>query len=335
MKCALLMLDRSPITSITGPMEIISLANSLVDPDKRLSLELVSTTGQPVTCLGGLTLSVHGHYRQVEGLDLILIGAIGHPAHRESGFDVDVLQWLIQQHALGTKIVSICTGAFVLAATGLLDGKQATTHWQCASLFKESYPQVILRSEKMITQQGNLYCSGGASAYQDMSLYLVREFFGDAVAQYCAKAILIDSDRYSQAHYASYQPSRHHNDALVHKIQDWLRDNLDGNLASNSSGEACESMSKGFSITDLAKMVHLSERQFKRRFKQATNESPLAYVQALRVEMAKHLLEVTGQGIEAVSRAVGYEDVRFFRQIFKRIVGLSPSEYRQKFALMA
>jgi len=304
-------------------MEILSLANSLVDPDERLSLELVSTTGEPVTCLGGLKLSVHGHYRQIEGLDIIIIGAIGHPAHREGGFDDDVLQWLRQQHVMGTKIVSICTGAFVLAATGLLDGKQATTHWQCASLFRESYPLVTLRSEKMITQQGNLYCSGGASAYQDMSLYLVREFFGDSIAQYCAKAILIDSDRYSQAHYARYQPSRHHNDELVHKTQDWLRDNLTGNLTD------------GFSIVDLAAMVHLSERQFKRRFKQATNESPLAYIQALRVEMAKHLLETTGKGIETVGRAVGYEDVRFFRQLFKRITGLSPSDYRQKFALTA
>ncbi len=333
MKCALLMLDRSPITSITGPMEILSLANSLVDPDERLSLELVSTTGESVTCLGGLKLSVHGHYRQIEGVDIIIIGAIGHPAHREGGFDDDVLQWLKQQHKLGSKIVSICTGAFVLAATGLLDGKQATTHWQCASLFKESYPQVILRSEKMITQQGNLYCSGGASAYQDMSLYLVREFFGEAIAQYCAKAILIDSDRYSQAHYASYQPSRHHNDELVHKVQDWLRDNLDGNLTCGSIEGASGGMIKGFSIVDLAAMVHLSERQFKRRFKQATNESPLVYIQALRVEMAKHLLEATGQGIETVGRAVGYEDVRFFRQLFKRLTSLSPTDYRQKFAL--
>lgn len=318
MKCALLMLDRSPVTSVCGPMEILALANSLVEEDKRLVLQLVSTTGEPVTCLGGLQLSVHAHYRQIESPDLIVIGAIGHPALRKDEFDSDVLQWLTDQHALGVKIVSICTGAFVLAATGLLNGKQATTHWQCANLFRQSFPHVLLRSEKMITHQGNLYCSAGASAYQDMSLYLIREFYGDDIAQQCAKAVLIDSDRYSQLQYSSHQPTRQHNDELVHSLQDWLRDHV-----------AHES----FSIVDLADKVHLSERQLKRRFKQATNESPLAYIQALRIELAKQLLETTMQGIEVVGRGVGYEDVRFFRQVFKRIAGLSPSEYRQKFAL--
>ncbi len=317
MKCVLLILDNSPITSITGPMEILTLANSLVKPEQRLQLTLVSPNGESVSCLGGLQLSVHGNLDAQEQVDLVLIGAIGHPAMRPAEFDADVINWLQVRHAEGSKIASICTGAFVLAATGLLNGKQATTHWQCASLFKQSYPEVLLRSEKMITQQGNLYCSAGASAYQDMSLYLIREFFGEAVAQQCAKSILIDSDRHSQSQYASFLPSRQHNDDAIHLLQDWLRSHyLDD-----------------FSMVDLAKRVHLSERQFKRRFKQATAESPLAYIQALRIESAKQGLENTKKTIEAISHEAGYEDVRFFRQLFKRFTGLAPSDYRMKFAL--
>jgi transcriptional regulator GlxA family with amidase domain len=317
MKCVLLILDNSPVTSITGPMEILSLANSLVKSEQRLQLTLASANGKPVSCLGGLELSVHSKLAIQEQVDLILIGAIGHPAMRPKEFNADVIRWLQERHREGSKIASICTGAFVLAETGLLNGKQATTHWQCASIFRQRYPDVLLRSEEMITQQGNLYCSAGASAYQDMSLYLIREFYGDAVAQQCAKAILIDSDRSSQAQYASFQPSRQHNDEVVHQLQDWLRNHFVDD----------------FSIVDLAKKVHLSERQLKRRFKQATSESPLAYIQALKIESAKHRLESSNKTIEMISRESGYEDVRFFRQLFKRLTGLAPSDYRLKFAL--
>ena len=318
MKCVLVMLDKSPITSITGLMEILSLANSLVKSDKRLELTLVSLDGNPVSCLGGLTLSVHGKLEDLSQADLVVIGAIGHPASRLEEFDSGLLNWLNARHHEGSKIASICTGAFVLAASGLLNGLQATTHWQCASLFRQRYPEVHLRSDEMITQQERLYCSAGASAYQDMGIYLVRDLFGAAIAQQCAKTILIDSDRLSQAQYAEFKPSRQHNDALIHTLQDWLELHLIDD----------------FTIVDLAKKIHLSERQLKRRFKQATDESPLAYIQALRIESAKKSLEGSNKAISIISRESGYEDVRFFRQLFKRLTGLPPSDYREKFSIV-
>jgi transcriptional regulator GlxA family with amidase domain len=299
-------------------MEIFSLANSLVKADKRLELTLVSLDGKPVSCLGGLTLSVHGKLEDQTQADLVVIGAIGHPASRLEEFDVGLLKWLNARHSEGSKIASICTGAFVLAASGLLNGQQATTHWQCASLFRQRYPEVLLCCDEMITQQGRLYCSAGASAYQDMGIYLVRDLFGAAIAQQCSKTILIDADRLSQTQYADFKPSRQHNDDLVHKLQDWLHLHLNDD----------------FSIVDLAKKVHLSERQFKRRFKQATEESPLAYIQALRIESAKKALEASNKTIAIISRESGYEDIRFFRQLFKRLTGLAPSDYREKFSVM-
>ncbi|MBL4798175.1 MAG: helix-turn-helix domain-containing protein [Oleispira sp.] len=317
MKCILLLLDNSPVTSVTGPMEIFSLANSLVPREQRMSVQLVSPSGEAVSCLGGLKLSVHGDLGQQQAADLIVIGAIGHPGLRPTEFDVEVLHWLRRMHAQGSKIASICTGAFVLAASGLLDNLPATTHWQCASLFQQRFPKVQLRPEAMITQQDRLYCSGGASAYQDMSIHLVQEIFGADVALQCAKALLFDADRQGQSQYASFQPQRQHTDELILGIQDWLDVHF----------------TESFSMVDLAEKVHLSERQFKRRFKQATEESPLAYVQALRIESAKQVLVSSSKSISEISRNSGYEDLRFFRQLFKRLTSLSPTDYRQKFAL--
>ena len=327
MKCILLLLENSPVTSVSGPMEIFSLANSFVAPEKRMELQLVSPTGAAVPCLGGLTLSVHGGLTTALDSDLtpldltapnlVIIGAIGSPDARPVDFDPRVLAWLRLQHKQGSKIASICTGAFVLAASGLLDGLPATTHWQCAALFQQRFPKVQLCSDEMITEQDGLYCSGGASAYQDMSIYLVQSFFGDAVAQKCAKLLLFDADRYSQTQYASFRPYRKHVDDVIHGLQDWLDQHYSLNV----------------SMVDLAKKIHLSERQFKRRFKQATEESPLAYVQALRIESAKRHLVSSNKAISDISRIVGYEDVRFFRQLFKRLTSLAPTDYRQKFSL--
>ncbi len=316
MNCTLLALDGCPLSSVSGPLEILSLANSLVDKDKQMSVQIVGESKQ-VDCLGEVQLKTHDSIADINHTDILIIGAIGHPAARPSGFEAKTLAWIQQQYSQGAVVVSICSGAFVLAATGLLDGKRATTHWATEGLFRQRYPKVHLQSEQMITQDGNLYCSGGASAYQDMSLLLVRQYYGNEVAHQVAKRALMDMDRHNQQVYAQFTPARQHQDRIIHNLQDWLKSHASENV----------------SIAALAEQSHLSERQLKRRFKQATGISPLAYIQGLRVETAKHALETSKQQIETVAREVGYEDVRFFRQLFKRLTGLSPSDYRSKFAL--
>lgn len=317
MKCTLLALDGCPLSSVSGPMEILTLANSLVPADKRMQIQIVGETSPRINCVGGVQLNAHCSLEDIEQTDLLILGAIGHPAQRPEGFKKETLGWIQRQYQQSAQVVSICTGAFVLAATGLLNGKQATTHWACESLFRQRFPKVNLQSEQMITQDGKLCCSGGASAFQDMTLFLIRQHYGDQIAHQCAKTVLIDLDRHSQQQYANFQPSRQHQDSLIHNLQDWLKHNA----------------TQSFSIADLAIKVSLSERQLKRRFKQATGEPPLAYIQALRMEIAKYALETTDHQVEKVSNEAGYEDVRFFRQLFKRYTGLSPSEYRSKFAL--
>jgi len=325
MNCTLLAIDGCPLSSLSGPMEILSLANNLLavnepSPDhrpdhKQVHMQIVSEAIPYVKCLGDVQLTTHGLLRDTEKTDVLIIAAIGHPSQQVSAFEPETLEWIRKLYAQGTQIVSICTGAFLLAETGLLNGKQATTHWACESLFRMRFPLVDLQSEHLLTEDGQLYCSGGASAYQDMALFLVRQHFGNSIAHQCAKAVLIDLDRHTQQQYASFQPYRQHQDKLIHKLQDWLKTHA----------------TESFSIAFLAEKISLSERQLKRRFKQATNQTPLAYIQALRIETAKHALETTNSQIEQVSRLSGYEDVRFFRQLFKRYTAVSPSEYRSKF----
>ena len=280
-----------------------------------MSLSLVGEELE-VECASGLLVRNSLIVEQVIETNVVIIGAIGRP---NGHIDVkpSTLAWLRRQYDQGALLVSICTGAFVLAATGLLDGKKATTHWACENEFKALYPKVKLHISDMFTEDSFLYCSAGASAYQDMSLRLVSKFFGDDIARLCSKAVLFDQDRSGQQRYSSFTPKREHKDELIHSIQNWLDDNF----------------TKRFQITVLSEKACMSERQFKRRFKSATGEAPLSYIQALRINFAKHKLETTDLHVNLISQACSYEDVRFFRQLFKRFTGLSPIEYRRKFSL--
>jgi len=282
-----------------------------------MNIRIVSESASQIKCLGGMKLTAHSSIKEVIQTDLLIIGAIGTPSQHAVVLEPNTLNWIKQQYTLGAQVVSICSGAFLLAETGLLNGKKATTHWALESLFRLRFPKVKLQSEHLITQDGNLCCSGGASAYQDMTLFLVRQHFGSQIAQQCAKAVLIDPSRHSQQPFASFNPCRQHQDTLIHTLQDWLQKHA----------------TEVFSIAFLAEKVSLSERQLKRRFKQATNDTPLAYIQALRIETAKHSMETTNFQIEQISRLSGYEDVRFFRELFKRYTSLSPTQYREKFRL--
>lgn len=302
-----------PLTSVSGPLEILSLANSLVAKERRLELCLLSESRQPIACLGGITLQGAASIEDSKQYDCVIIGAIGQPSENRLNFHTPTLAWLRHQYRQGARLVSVCTGAFLLAATGLLDGRPATTHWVTSALFQRMYPKVQLNCADMITCDDQLWCSGGASSYQDITLMLIRSYYGDAVAEQVAKLMLIDLDRTSQLKYMNFMPSRQHQDALIHRVQDRLEDDW-----------------KNLSVAALANGVHLSERQFKRRFKQATGQSPLEYLQALRIEHAKRSLTKTNDSVEVIASRVGYEDVRFFRKLFKRSVGVAPSEYREQ-----
>jgi transcriptional regulator GlxA family with amidase domain len=197
----------------------------------------------------------------------------------------------------------------------MLDGKRATTHWALADRFREKYPKVKWMPELMVTEDGNLYCGGGVHAALDLTLYLVEKFCGHDIAMESAKALLIDMPRAWQAGFAVVPLKTEHNDEAISTAQDWLHQNFH----------------RPFPLEAPAHRVGMSLRNFVRRFKQATGDSPLNYLQKLRIAAAKRLLESNHRTMQEISDAVGYQDVAFFRSLFQRHTGVSPSAYRERF----
>jgi transcriptional regulator GlxA family with amidase domain len=226
--------------------------------------------------------------------------------------------WLRSQYEREATICSVCTGSVLLAAAGLLDGEEATCHWAAAGVFERHFPDVRLRSERILTTAGpahRLVTSGGSASWMEMALYLVARFCGEAEAVRTAKVFVLGDRSEGQLVYSVMPAPRRHEDAIVAECQRWLADHYAGR-------------------NPVARMISksgLSERTFKRRFRAATGYAPIEYVQALRVEEAKQMLETSDEATDAVASSVGYQDPTFFRRLFKRRTGVTPARYRQRF----
>jgi transcriptional regulator GlxA family with amidase domain len=225
---------------------------------------------------------------------------------------------LHRQHERGALIASVCSGAFMLAESGLLDGRRATTHWALADAFRQRYPQVDLCANEVITEQKQLLCSGAVTSYLNLALRLVERFAGRSLASTCSKLLLIDMNRISQASYRelTVQDMQSHSDRLVERAQHWMEKHVH----------------EGFRLSDLANHLTVSERTVIRRFKTAIGETPLGYLQAMRIDIAKRLLETSNLNVELIGERVGYGDLSTFRRLFKRETGVAPREYQQRFS---
>lgn len=225
--------------------------------------------------------------------------------------------WLLGRHREGTLLCSVCAGAFVLAETGLLSGRPATTHWALRDLFVERFPDVLLDTDRMIVDEGDIMTAGGLMAWTDLGLRLVDRFLGSTAMLAAARYFLVDPGGREQRFYKTFAPSTTHGDAAILKVQRWLQ---------ARSGEKS-------SVPMMARKAGLGERTFLRRFVDATALRPTEYVQHLRVHKARDLLEFKSLTIEEVAGRVGYADPNAFRKIFVRVMGLSPGEYRRRFAV--
>ncbi len=225
------------------------------------------------------------------------------------------IPWLHQQFGQGTEIATFCTGAFLLAASGLLNGKVATTHVDACPAFSASFPDVVLRGDKTVTQDGRLFTSGGSTSSFHLLLHLVQKFCNRDVAVKIAKIFAIDMDRQNQSYFSTFQPSRDHNDNIVAMVQQKIEANYQ----------------EAETIEELIKDIPSSRRNVLRRFKQITGIPPIEYLQQIRIEAAKKLLEQTNQHMGEVIFSSGYNDPKAFRRIFRKIVGMTPTAYREKF----
>ena len=319
-KVTILAMRNTMASAIIGPMDVFYQAGVMWNyfNGKALTpffdVRVVTTTGAPFKCLNGLRIVPDGAMREVEQADLIVVSSIL-DIERTLQVQSEVVGWLKDRHAQGASIATICSGAFVLAETGLLDGKTATTHWAFADRFKRRYPRITLKPERLITDEGDLFCSGGYNAGVDLSLYLVEKYCGHEVALQSSKSMISEMGRTSQAPYAVWHHRKDHHDRQVLAAQEWIEANFD----------------KNFTYDHLARQNGMSRRTMERRFKNVTGETPLAYQQSIRVEAAKRILEKTNASFEEITWQVGYEDSSTFRKVFCKQTGLVPTEYRKKF----
>lgn len=307
------------------PIEIFHSAGALWRelqgecPEPRFKVTTASLDGKPVKSpYAGLQLTPEGGIDDIERTDIVIVPTSGLALDEKLLENSKLLPWLQHHYARGAYIAGVCMGAAYLAEAGLLDGRRATTHWAAASDLNKRFPKVDWQSDMLVTEDARLLCSGGLTAAADVSLYLVEKLCGHDIAVQTAKALLLSMPRASQSGYAMLPLSPPHNDDAIRGAEMMLQSRFVEDLG----------------VEQLAEDAAMSSRTFLRRFKAATGRLPGAYLQAVRVEMAKAMLERDRASVQSVANAVGYEDVSFFRNIFKRETGMTPAEYRTHFASM-
>jgi len=309
-------------SAIAGTMDAFSFANlmwSYLKNDgggEMFETEIVTVDGRPVTAFGGIVLSPVKSIYEVDQTDLVLLPSFLLPFDFTDKRVQRICDWTRKFYQRGNEIASTCTGTFLLAETGLLNGRTATTNWQFAGLFRKLYPEVNLQVDRIMIEDSGLYSTGAVTAFMTLCLHIIEKYGSPDLASRCAKGLLVDPDRKSQSPYIVYDFWKDHKDKQILKAQEWIEKNY----------------TSKFSIDDLAVTIGISPRHFKRRFKSATGETTLAYLQRLRIENAKRLLERTRETINEITWKVGYEDINSFRRLFSKHTGMSPKTYRSKFS---
>ncbi|MDQ6472652.1 helix-turn-helix domain-containing protein [Flavobacterium sp. LHD-80] len=304
------------LLSIAAILEVFETANKLSkEADKPFDIMVFQSAGQ-ITNEQVFGYDVHAIETSNIDLDLILIPAFTTDNMSEMiAKNKDFIPWLKKQHQSGAELASFCTGAFLFAASGLLNEKLATTHVDACSAFTKAFPLVKLKPEETLTADGSLYTSGGSTSSFHLLVLLVQKFCGNEVAVQIAKIFSIDLNRYKQSYFSTFRPNHLHNDALVALLQQKIE----------SQYHTIEK------LEEIIKDIPTSARNMTRRFKQVTGIPPIEYLQNIRVESSKKYLEQTQLSISEIIEKTGYNDPKAFRKVFYKMVGMKPIEYREKF----
>jgi len=304
--------------SIADASYVFTKVNEFLQQSGKPTLFQVQLVGlsKDVRLNNGL-FSIHPDYTadEVKQTDLIIIPALTGDMMSATHVNREFGGWIANQYKNGAEVASLCAGAFLLAFSGLLKGKQCTTHWAYANEFRHFYPTATLVDKKIITDQNGLYSSGGSNAYWNLLLYLVEKYAGREMAIQVAKYFVIDIDRRDQSPFIVFHGLKDHEDEVIKKIQDYIEQNYAEKLT-------VDQISDTFSI---------SRRTFERRFKKATRNTVVEYIQRVKIEAAKKQLEIGRKSITDVMYNVGYADVKTFREVFKKITGMTPVDYRSKY----
>ncbi len=304
------------LSSVAGSHEIFSSANAhwrRMGNKPRLEICLAGFATEVKLDAG--FFSIHPEdITKIKKTDLLIIPSVNYNDNliRENAA---LIKWIIEQYKNGAEIATMCSGAFLLAATGLLEGKTCSTHWNIADKFRRLFPNINLQTDKLITADKGIYTNGGAYSFLNLVLFLVEKYFDRATAVYCSKIFQIDMDRTSQSPFFIFQTQKNHGDEMICKAQTYIEENLKEKI----------------SFEKLASRLATSRRNFDRRFIKATGNTPVEYQQRVKIEVAKNTLEQGRKNVNEVMDEVGYSDEKAFREVFRKIVGMSPLEYKGKY----
>lgn len=319
MKHISILIPKGPcsLANIDGSQQILNSVNSVLQAKDRepvFNIQYVGLTGQ--TSSGAITITPDATINTIDRTDLIIIpAAFGSPSDAVER-NKDFIPWIKRQHANGAEVASFCIGAFLLAETGLLNGKKCSTHWQMVNALRSMYPDIEVMDDKLVTEDDGIYTSGGAYSYLNLLIYLIEKYAGRDVAITIAKSFAIDIDRYSQSPFIIFQGQKEHKDDEIRKAQEFIETNFQEKI----------------NVDNLADMFAVGRRSFERRFKKATHNTVIEYAQRVKVEAAKRSFETSRKNINEVMYDVGYTDSKGFREVFKKITGLTPIEYRNKYS---
>jgi transcriptional regulator GlxA family with amidase domain len=306
------------LSSIVGAYKIFTRANEYWKETGRKELFAIQLAGisRTVDFYDGL-FAVKPHIRisAVKKTDLIIIPSLNHNYQKAVNRNRPMIDWIAKRYKEGAEIASICTGAFLLASSGLLDGKTCSTHWAAADNFRAMFPKVNLETDSLITDENGIYTNGGAYSFLNLMIYLVEKYYDRQTAIFCSKVFQIEIDRQSQSVFTIFRGQKLHGDEMVKEAQSYI----EGKVGERIS---IESLSSRFAV---------GRRNFDRRFVKATGNTPVEYYQRVKIEAAKKAFETTRKNINEVMYEVGYSDVKAFREVFRKFTGMSPLEYRGKY----
>jgi len=308
----------STMACIIGAYEILVRANDYWQENGKQSLYEIEMAGvSPNTKFmqGLLNLKTQKHVSAVKKTDLIIIPSIVFDYDENNKENLELVDWVMRSYRNGCEIASMCSGAFMLASTGLLDGKKCSTHWCFADVFKKRFPKVDLQVEKLITDEHRIYTNGGGYSFLNLMIYLVEKYYDRQTAIYCSKIFQIEMDRQSQSAFVIFTGQKQHGDEMIKKAQAYIESKIHEKIS-------IETLSSRFSV---------GRRSFDRRFIKATGNTPVEYTQRAKIESAKKAFETTRKTIHEVMYEVGYSDTKAFREVFRKITGMSPLEYRGRY----
>ena len=310
------------LVNIEGTYQILSWVNGFLQGtgrDSLFDLHLVGLSKSTTQTNGLFTVNPDSTIEEVPQTDLIFLPAIHGDLEENARRNAELIPWMEKQYQSGAEIVSMCIGSFFLAKTGLLDGKACSTHWSFANEFRRMFPEAKLMDDKIITEADGIYTSGGAYSFTNLLIYLVERYTGRDVAIMTAKAFMIDIDRCCQSLFTIFAGQKAHDDQQVLNAQEFIEKNYQERI----------------NVDQLSDNVGVGRRTLERRFKKATANTVIEYIQRVKIEAAKKHLETGKKTVSEVMYDVGYNDTKAFRDVFRKVTGVSPVEYRNKYQQVA